>query len=1348
MKTISTLLSAILLALAPFAAATTRRGALTNENGLSNSSVTCIYQDSSQRMWFGTWDGLNIYNGSEFRTYKFEPGNPNTISNNVIRAIVEESSGILWVATDYGINRIDVENGLIRRFYPGYENNDPTGESVFSVAAGPGGEIFCAATGWGVARYDRATERLVAFHIPGFNSSEVGSICLPTRNTLLLLTATGGVVRIRYTLSPSGEVEVGEREQLFTEGSVEALFPCQRRIYVARTDGTLMAYDRRDGTLGVVATGKEGAPVRGDRLCAATEQPDGRAVLAFAASGTYLHDPADGSLAPVPELSGLAVLSLCCGSQEILWAGTDGQGVIRLYEDGIEFNRTDNRQLFGDKSCPIRSFFEDSRRNLYIATKGNGIYALHADGTPGGRYDSSNGLSNPSVYALAEGYANDMLIGHDGLGIDVLDFTTGRITNLAARDPKERFGSVYAICRDAASGFLWLGTNRFGLIGLRLDRQNSSGGGNYVIREQRTYVNDKQDDRSLGNNTVFAIVPAGDGRLWVGTRGGGLNLFDPRNGTFSRYTTSTGERPISSNDILSLYVGRDSTLWIGTSYGLNRLVRDRKGRIGFESYTEKEGLPNNTVHGMLEDASGALWLSTNKGLAKLDPATGQIVSYYRFNLLQSNEFSDGAYYRGKDGSLYFGGVDGFNRFDPRGIHLRTYAPSVQLTQFLVKQNPLDEFRPGEEIVLAHDDNFFSIQFSALEYIRNENCEYAYILKGFDDDWVQTSNGTAVFTNVPPGSYEFRVRSTNGDKVWSNRTTTLRIRIRAPWWNTGWAYAGYGVLLAGIALAVSLVVRDRIRSQRRLLIEKMSRKQQSDGYEAKLRFFTSIAHEFCTPLTLIYGSSERLLDNYSFQPDVARHLRIVKNSASRMQRLIGELMEFRRIDTDHYRPRYSQVDVTELLSTIVDNFDELNGQRRIDLKLSLPEGGATIVSDRDALEKIFYNLISNAYKYTPKNGWIALSFRHEAGRSLFSIANSGKGIKEEDIGNVFNRFEILDNFERSASEGRVMRNGIGLALAQSLARTLSGEISVVSRPGESTVFTLTLPEQSPDRIAPAATLPEREAPRPEEEVDTPEPARPTTDGEAVILIVDDERQIRDLLGDLLGGEYEVLSAADGQEAIELLKHRRPDLIISDVNMPNLDGFGLLRYVKENEITKYIPFVFLAFKADIEQEIRGYDLGSEAYILKPFHPKQLLARVRQILDNRRSLRHYYNSAISTSDVYEGNTIDVDDKKFIVQLTRTIEENLTDDNLSLNFLCDKMCVSRMGLYRKIREITQMTPSEYIRQVKLRHATHLLKTTGMTIQEIMYCSGFNNKSYFYREFAKAYRMSPKEMRDKEREA
>ena len=1339
MRRIVWLLWSVLLLVAAPAGGAVRCNVLSSDSGLSNSSVTCIHQDSLGVLWIGTWDGLNRYDGSEFSLYRFEPDNPNTISNNVIRRIVEESCGILWVATDYGINRIDLLGRQIDRFYPGYETSGPVGERSFSVAAAPDGQIFCSSLGWGIARYDRRRGEFVALNVPQVNTSAVCLLQAPAPGRLLLLTTSGELFQVCCTVSAaSGDPEAAETVQLFPGQRVEALFETPRTIYIAAEGGRLRGYDRATGSL----TPELSLP-SGERLCAVAETPAGRLVCAFEGADTQLFDPVTGSLTPLRELAGIPVLSLCSGTQGILWAGSDGRGLVSLYEDDLEFNRTDNSQLFGAKSAPVRAFFEDRRGDLYIATKGNGIRVVHADGTPGGRYDRANGLGSSSVYALTA-VGDDLFIGHDGVGINVLSLATGRLSTLDPL-PGSRFGSVYAILRDTVNDRLWLGTNGYGLVGLRLRRADD---GRWKILDQRIYVNDKEDPASLSNNSVFAIAPAGGGRLWIGTRGGGLNGFDPATGRFTSHISTSDRRSISSNDILSLYLGRDSTLWIGTGYGLDRLERGADGTLAFRWYTEKEGLPNNTVHGILEDDAGNLWLSTNKGLARLDPATGQVVSYYRFRGLQGNEYSDGAYYRTPSGEMFFGGVDGFNHFDPDSIHLRDYAPEVLLQAFTVRQKPLADFRPDREIVLSHSENFFTVRFAALEYIRNASCEYAYILRGFNDDWVYTgTDNTAVFTNVPPGNYEFAVRATNGDKVWGSREATLHIRVRPPWWNTALAYVIYLLLAAGAVYAVYFIANERIEQRRSLLIESMNRTQQRESYEAKLRFFTSIAHEFCTPLTLIYGSGEQLLNNYTLAPEVVRHVRIIRNNAARMQRLIGELMDFRRADTGHYKPRYAEVDAAELLSSLVDNFNEVNEQRRIDLHLTLPDAGAEIVSDRDALEKILSNLVSNAYKYTPSGGWISIALETEAAQTLFRISNSGKGIKPEDLGNVFDRFEILDNIERSAGAGRIMRNGIGLALAKSLAEALGGTLTVVSEPGTSTTFTLTLPVVERSRIAAgeAAGTPRAEFADEADETDgQPAEEEPRETAGATILIVDDEPSMRDLVAEILAPYYTVLRAADGEEAIAILKRRRPDLILSDVNMPRLDGLGLLRYLRQNEITRYIPFVFLAFRTDVEQEIQGYELGGDGYIAKPFHPKHLLAVVQQILTNRRSLRSYYNSAISTADVYEGNTIDADDKKFIVQLTRIIEENLTDENLSLNFLCDKMCVSRMSLYRKIKEITQRTPSEYIRMVKLRHATHLLRTTGMTIQEVMFCSGFNNKSYFYREFAKEYHMSPREMREK----
>ena len=451
-----------MLLLAVPAGAAVRRNVLSNDNGLSNSSVTCICQDSSGMLWLGTWDGLNRYDGSEFRVYKFEPDNPNTISNNVIRRIVEERAGVLWIATDYGINRLDVRSGRIDRFYPGYEKSSPVGEQAFCVAAAPDGEVFCASAGWGIARYDRDAGQFVALNLPHFNSTEVRMLCAPDAEHLLLLMTSGRLVQARCAPSASGHAEIAETAELLPGRRVAALFETSRRIYIADGDAVLHLYDRAAGCI----TGEIPLPLPSkERLCALAEYPDGRLVCAFQNSDTRIYDPAAGTFAPLEELSGVPVLSLLYGSQNILWAGSDGRGVLNLYEDDIEFNRTENSRMFGEKSAPVRSFFENDRGDLYVATKGNGIYVLRADGSSGGTYDRTNGLGNASVYALAAGYGD---VVRNGASDDART-AAGEPFRLGLCDPA-RHGERPAVARHERLRLGWPAPPRDGRRPLRDSR--------------------------------------------------------------------------------------------------------------------------------------------------------------------------------------------------------------------------------------------------------------------------------------------------------------------------------------------------------------------------------------------------------------------------------------------------------------------------------------------------------------------------------------------------------------------------------------------------------------------------------------------------------------------------------------------------------------------------------------------------------------------------------------------------------------------------------------------------------------------------------------------------------------
>ncbi|MDE5891247.1 MAG: hybrid sensor histidine kinase/response regulator, partial [Bacteroidales bacterium] len=513
----------------------------------------------------------------------------------------------------------------------------------------------------------------------------------------------------------------------------------------------------------------------------------------------------------------------------------------------------------------------------------------------------------------------------------------------------------------------------------------------------------------------------------------------------------------------------DSTLWIGTSYGLNRLAGHDESRRIFESFTDRDGLVNNSTHGIAEDASGNLWISTSGGLSVFNPEHGSFINYSNDDALQNNEYADGAILRSGD-TVYFGGVDGYNWFNPDGIHMRTYKPNIVFNGIRIMDRGPENVMQGEHIVLKHNENFFDLHFSAIEFIDNAKCEYAYILEGFNTGWVHTGSGIASFTNVPPGRYVFKVRCTNGDKVWNSDTAAIPIRVRRPWWNTIAANCMYIIFMLALAYAVFMFFNERVRQRHELEIETLKKKKLVDTYEAKLRFFTNIAHEFMTPLTLIIGPIEQMAGGkYNFPPKVSKYHRIIYSNAERMRRLIQELIDFRRIDTESVKPVYSNVDIAEVTEGILDNFSEINEEQDITIETAIPESGLPSVCDRNAVEKILYNLISNAYKYTPAGGRIWISTEKEDGNIHFVITNSGKGIRPENIDKIFDRFVILDNYESQASKGSVIRNGIGMALVHSLVKMLGGEITVTSVPGESTTFRLRIPEGDAGSVSHSAVI---------------------------------------------------------------------------------------------------------------------------------------------------------------------------------------------------------------------------------------------------------------------------------------
>lgn len=1339
---------------------------ITNANGLSNSSVTCIYQDSRSLVWLGTWDGLNLFDGRDIRTYKYDPYDPNTLSNNIIREVAEQRLGIMWVATDHGVNRIDMLTNRVERFYFGYEQANPLTEHSFLIASDGKGSLFCAVRKYGLAYYDENTHSFVALNLPGVDLFDItGMYCDSLNHNLWLLNGDGHVYYTRIEYSPTGKINLTNVQEIPYSIPFRKIFAGGGNHVILQDDHlTLCLVNPQTKCI------EQSIPLQyssGKGEITSIIESDTTLQIAFSIGGVYRMSFSERTLISEEGLERKAVLALRQCSQNILWVGTDGQGVIMRYQRHRNFGVVYNREVQSNRNSPVRSFCTDSKGILWVGTKGDGIYRFNQNGNHStliNRISVTEGLSNNSVYCIIPGLHDDLMAGTDGSGIDICSSDGNRISkldiSLLLRN-NDGFGSVYSLWLDQSKQILWAGTSGYGLIRMHLDSQNNR----YRVVEYKKYKYDKDDLNSISNNTIYTILPCSDGSgLWIGTRGGGLNRLDFTTEHFKKYRHNASEpHSLSSNDVLSLSYDTRGNLWIGTGYGLNRMENNAEsGKTIFTRFTERDGLPNNTIHGIVCGPHDILWISTNRGISRFHPSGEQPINYTMGDGLQNNEFSDGAYWRSRNGTIYFGGISGFNFFIPDAIRERSFIPRIGITEFKVFNDQRPEYNDiyfsqhGKGITLDHDQSFFSIGFVAFDFIDNRNCEYAYRLDGFDREWVIAGVGhNAVYTNVPPGRYTFRVRSTNSDKMWCENELSFPIRIRFPWWSRWWAFILYG--LAGIAIGFLIyrIVRNRMRFNRELFLERLAQHRQQEIHEAKLRFFTNIAHEFCTPLTLIYGPCEKLLEK-NLDEDSSKYVRIIRSNATRMQGLIAELMDFRKAETGHRALKAEKIDVGELISCIIDNFAELNRENRITLTVSVEPENLQLISDRDSLEKIVFNLISNAYKYTPTDGSITLAAsRNNTDGLILSVTNTGKGIQPEDVETVFDRFKILDNFERQASRGNTVRNGIGLALTKGLVGVLGGTINVKSEVGYQTQFTVVLPplktlNQETENITSETTSTLEnlsETTHSEQNTNATTTNFPSTpvpshgDGPLpVVLVVDDEPQIRELLTDLFAEQYHVLTAANGQEAIERMKHQRPDLIVSDIIMPVMDGPTFVAELKSNPFTAAIPVIFLTSKTTIDDRISGYEQGIEAYISKPFHPRHLLAVANQLVSNRLSLKNYYNSSLSQSDVFNGNIIAEKDKEFIVQLNHIIEENLQNEQMDLAHIASALAISRMQFYRKIKELTGSSPSEYIRLVKLDRAAHLLRTTEFTVQEIMYQSGFNNKSYFYREFSTRYNCSPKE--------
>lgn len=1287
---------------------------LSVRNGLPQGSVTSLIQDRRGFIWLATRDGLCRYDGVRMRIYAHDPAQPHSLAFSSISELKADKQGLIWVRT---------ENNQIDCFNPVTEQTRHVSDSpAFRRARGRSplvgiypdrsGHVWVATQTNGFFRLDTNGNVSHRHWAPLSDSTQIPirALLLDRNDQLWLATRVG---LFRYTLNTDRFTGFRTAEGL-PQNDVFSLYERVNGELLLGFPGRFARFNPATGRVSQVI------PLP-DRLNQPPLFARNSRGVDYINQHTYSDSTGLVTLPADPKLARFAALSLLVDRSNVLWIGLDGDGVIKYdlkQRPFLALPYTTNFQtdwITQQLRIPVNALPDavrrqrpntlryqfDRQKNLWI---GSAVL-------PPYRYDSNRRLFEA--------------VRPTGIESRWLPDGNLRLTTLSK----------------GPSGEVW------GLLGPdnRVVARYNPGLQTFTAFPLPLPVNHPY--------TIMAMVVDG-GRIYLATQGHGLLRADLPSKRLIRWrANATQPGALPNNNLLCLAQDpkQYNHLWIGThGSGLCRLDK-LTGQI--RCFTSSQGLPNNVIYAIRPDNQGHLWLSTNRGLCRFDNRTFEISNYTTDDGLPSEEFS--SYYDAAlpDGRLVFGGISGYTAFDPSRVSEDPFKPTVALTALHINNRLVSPSGPDspirqdinytKELRLNHEQNFLSFDFAALEFNRSSKNQYRYKLTGLDDDWVYSGNqSTATYTNLPPGSYSFVVNATNTSGVWSPYTRTLNIIIDPPLWATWWAYAAYVLLLLGAIFLFLRVRINRIRLKSQMELREQESTQLKLLDEVKTRFFSNITHELRTPLTLILTPLDQLEKEIT-DPQQQNRLSLVHRNANRLLRLINELLDLAKLEAGTLAVNTSPGDLVEFVSRIVLFFENEAQRKQIELRMQSLLTQAHYWFDADKLDKILNNLLANALKFTGEKGFIEVVLTPlPTGTIRFVVRDTGNGIPAESLPYVFNRFYQVG----TVTDQPVAGSGIGLSLAKELVELMQGTISVDSIPSVGTTFTVDLPLQpAAAESVPTKLMPDVAGPLQHSSAEKAAMQAESQDYD--LLIVEDNDDIADYLVSILGIHWRVRRVTDGQAGVEAALTDLPDLIVSDVLMPNLDGLELCRQLKSNSITSHIPILLLTAKVAIESRLDGFNAGADDYIAKPFQIDELLGRIRNRLAHQEQLRqHHRKVLLREGHVPNASATASPEDEFVNRIYALVEERLDDTTLSVESMARFMGISRMHLNRKLKALTGLTPNELIRVVRLNRAADLL-LTGVSISEVADRVGFDTAAYFSKVFKEHHHLTPSEYIDKQKQ-
>ncbi len=1303
-----------------------------------------LFADSKGFIWIGTLgQGLDRLDPStgNFVHYRFNPDNEKSISNDTVRTIIEDRDGMLWVGTQNGLNHFNPQTGEFKRYV--HQFDDPYSLScnrimkvyedrqgtiwvgTGSVWDGQGGETDEG----GLNRFDKETGRFLRYmHDPGNNQSlidnKVKAIFEDSRGTFWVGTAGDGLHTMdrvhgtfqRHPHDPSNPKKLSR--------------PPQKRIRPHADDHITFIIEDATGSIWIGTFGNGLNRV----------DPKTREVTHY----PNFKDPESGLEMEVPWWA-------CVTRDGLLWIGY-WRGLYRVdpLPKNIPYFPTGRpvTQILTDRVGAIWYGSDEGLVRKDPAT-GKEQHFLHENG-------NRKSLSNNRIGALLLDSKSTLWVG-TGNGLNKFDHnrTTFSLESFNTEGDSTLITHGIGAIHEDGRGSFWFGILSEGAGVVRKDRDTGK-----LIN----YRHNPNDTTSFSIGEVYRIFEDRSGTIWIGTRGGGLNKFIPETEKFQHY--------LSHANIHNLWQDSEGILWIGTSTGL---YKSNLERTSFSRFTGPNGeLPDNmVVNGIVEDNQRSLWVNASIGICRINPTRNEVLIFSRYT--DPIFYNGTAIHKANNGDIYFGGGSGYFIVTPSQMKGNSRPPQIAFSDFRIGDKPVivggDEsplkvpLSSAEEIRLNYNQNVFSFDFAGIHYRSPKDNQHLFMMENLDNAWRKAGDeNTAYYYNVPPGEYVFRVKAANSDGMWAERS--VAVIVEPPWWLTRWAYVSYALAFVGCLYATLKYLQRVERKKSEQKVRQMKAEQILEMDKLKSRFFANISHEFRTPLTLILSPLDKLLADQSENGRRKALYEAMQRNARKLLYLVNELLDLSKLEARRMKLEVHPGDMIEFMRKVTASFASLAEAKKINFQVQSPAGTLLTYFDEDKLEKVLNNLLSNAFKFTPPSGEVTISLRLKTPslsrnsqsdktyiQAEFCVRDSGAGIPAGKLDRIFDRFYQVDNSLTREQEG----TGIGLALTRELVELHQGSISVSSEPGKGTQFTVVLPLElvnqkhvevqgkvalNGDTISTGIHAEEFSGDAANLPTATVDLESDTDPSSPLVLIVEDNDDLRRFLGQCLAEETafpcRVIEAANGQEGYDLAIAQIPDLIISDVMMPKIDGVQLCHMLKNDKRTDHIPVILLTARASGESKIEGLETGADDYLTKPFQEHELLARVKNLIEGRRKLRERFSREITLQPASIPMTSM--DEKLLQHVMKIVEEHIGDSTFGVEAFGREAGMSRTQLHRKLKALTDQSPGDFIRIMRLKRAAELLNNQVASIAEVAFMVGFNDPSYFTKCFQKQFGRTPSE--------